>query len=209
VTIPGLGTFFAPSDLYTFYDEKPLISGGNRGTGAPDCIAMAENNEVDDGTVAAFNDQFGLPPVTLTRILVDGTDPGLDEDHSEAFLDIEWGHAVAPNTPIYFYIGDFFDDVARAVADNRCGVITASISEQCVDRPSILAYNSTLAQAVVQGQTVFHAAGDYGANWPCGNAVPRRPIYTDQTVKNCGSPPHARGRQGSHLRAAQRRRAKL
>jgi subtilase family serine protease len=68
---------------------------------------MAENNDVDDGTVAAFNDQFGLPPVTLTRVLVDGTDPGLDADHSEAFLDIEWGHAVAPKTPIYFYIGDF------------------------------------------------------------------------------------------------------
>ncbi len=197
VTIPPVGTAFGPSDLYTFYDEKPLISGGNRGTGNPDCIAMAENNDVDDGTVAAFNDQFGLPPVTLTRVLVDGTDPGLDEDHSEAFLDVEWGHAVAPNTPIYFYIGDFFDDVARAVADNLCGVITASISEQCPDVPSIIGYNSTLVQAVMQGQTVFHAAADYGANFPCGKAVPIPPFYKDQTVSNCGSPPMPEGDKGA------------
>ncbi len=197
VTIPVVGTFFAPSDLYTFYDEKPLISAGNRGTGAPDCIAMAENNDVDDGTVAAFNDQFGLPPVTLTRVLVDGTDPGLDADHSEAFLDVEWGHAVASNTPIYFYIGNFFDDVARAVADNLCGVITASVSEQCADVPSIIGYNSTLVQAVMQGQTVFHAAGDYGANWPCGKAVPSPPFYKDQTVSNCGSPPMPKGDKGA------------
>jgi hypothetical protein len=59
VTIPGVGTFFAPSDLDTFYDAKPLLSGGDRGTGAPDYIAMAENNDVNDNTVAAFNDQFG------------------------------------------------------------------------------------------------------------------------------------------------------
>ena len=197
VTILGVGTFFAPSDLYTFYDEKRLISAGNRGTGAPDCIAMAENNDVNDNTLAAFNDQFGLPPTMLTRVLVDGTDPGLDLDHSEAFLDAEWGHAVAPNTPIYFYIGDFFDDVARAVGDNLCGVITASVSEQCPDVPSIIGYNSTLAQAVVQGQTVFHAAGDYGANFPCGKAVPSPPFYKDQTVSNCGNPPMPKGDKGA------------
>ena len=176
VTIPGLGTAFGPSDLYTFYDEKPLLSGGNRGTGAPDCIAMAENNDVNDNALAAFDDRFGLPPIILTRLLIDGTNPGLNKVHSEAFLDAEWAHAVAPNSPIYFYPGEsFFDDVAQAVADNRCGVITASISDQCADVPSILAYNSTLAQAVVQGQTVFHAAGDFGANWPCGQAVPTEP----------------------------------
>ncbi len=184
VTLAGVGTAFGPPDLYTFYDVKPLISGGNRGTGTPDCIAMAENSDVNDNALAAFDDQFGLPPIILTRVLVNGTNPGLS-GHGEAYLDAEWAHAVAPNTPIYFYLGNFFDDVAQAVADNRCGVITASISIQCTDVPSILAYNSTLLQAVVQGQTVFHAAGDFGANWPCGKAVPTEP-RVDQC--KCGLP---------------------
>jgi subtilase family serine protease len=183
VTIPGVGTAFGPPDLYTFYDENPLISGGNRGTGKPDCIAMAETNDVSDLALAAFDDQFGLPPIALTRVFVDGSHPAVGS--GEPFLDAEWAHAIAPNTPIIFYLGQFFDDVARAVADNRCGVITASVSEQCPDVPSILAYNATLAQAVVQGQTVLHAAGDFGANWPCGKAVPTEP-RVDQS--SCGLP---------------------
>ncbi|MGO9059654.1 MAG: hypothetical protein ACLQU2_20090 [Candidatus Binataceae bacterium] len=126
-------------------------------------------------------DQFSLPPTNLTRVLVDGSNPGLGS--GEPYLDAEWAHTVAPNTPIYFYLGGIFDDLSQAVADNRCGVITSSVSEMCPDVPSILAYNSILAQAVVQGQTVFHAGGDYGANWPCRKVVPSPP-YVDQS--KCG-----------------------
>jgi hypothetical protein len=49
----------------------------------------------------------------------------------------------------------------------------------------------------VQGQTVFHAAGDYGANFPCGKAVPSPPFHRDQTVSNCGSPPMPKGDKGA------------
>ncbi len=183
VTLPGVGTAFGPSDLYTFYDLNPLITAGNRGTASPDCIAMIEGQDANDNALAVFNSQFGLPPTVLTRVLVDGANPGLGA--AEPFLDAEWAHTVAPNTPIVFYLGGIFNDLAQAVADNRCGVVTSSVSLMCPDVPSILAYNSLLAQAVVQVQTVFHAAGDFGANWPCGQVAPTEPPV-DQS--KCGLP---------------------
>src|SRR5262249_52743969 len=37
--VNGQGPNFAPSDLYTFYNETTVLNGGNLGTGAPDCMA--------------------------------------------------------------------------------------------------------------------------------------------------------------------------
>ena len=107
VAIPGVGTAFGPPDLYTFYDEKPLISGGNHGTGTPDCIAMAENYDVNDKTVAVFNDQFGLPPLILTRVLVDGTIPVWMRIIARRFSTSNGPMRSPRIRPIYFYIGDF------------------------------------------------------------------------------------------------------
>ncbi|MGO9604697.1 MAG: protease pro-enzyme activation domain-containing protein [Candidatus Binataceae bacterium] len=172
------GPNFAPSDLYTFYNETPVLNGGNRGTGAPDCVGIPELGDVTTAAFNKFNAQFNLPPVVLKRILVNGTNPGLPCDYEPA-LDVEWVHAVSPNTPIYFYLANFnttstpyLDAITRAVDDNRCGAITSSVQDSCPNVPTIQVYNAEVEQGVVQGQTFFKSAGDYGDNWYCGNPSP-------------------------------------
>ncbi len=198
--VNGQGPNFAPSDLYLFYDETSVLNAGNKGTGAPDCVGLPEQGDVTDSALADFTGQFNLPPVTLKKFLVNGSNPGLPSDNEPA-LDVEWVHAVSPNTPIYFYLADssatstpYLDAITKAVDDNVCGAISSSTEDTCPDVPTINVYNSVLQQAVAQGQTIFHSSGDYGANWTCGNVIPIPPIF-DQS--QCGLSASATGSQPS------------
>jgi len=181
--VSGQGPNFAPADLYKFYDETPVLEAGNQGTVAPDCIALTEDGDVSDKALTDFVTQFNLPPVKMKKILVNGGNPGMPSDNEPA-LDVEWAHAVAPATPIYFYLADpskastpYLDTITRAVDDNVCGTISSSFEDLCPDQATLSTYESVLQQAVVQGQTVFHSSGDYGSNWICGNVIPIPPIY--------------------------------
>jgi len=166
------GTYFAAADLYTFYDENPVIAAGNHGTSAPDCIALPELASVNQNVFAMFTNQFHLPPIDLQIIHVDGAHPGLPTDN-EPYLDVEWTHAVSPNTPIVMYVADSYEDaLQQAVSDNRCGVISSSVEDTCPTVAQIMANDEIAAQGVSQGQTIFHSSGDYGASWECGSPVP-------------------------------------
>ena len=162
----GLG--FSPTDLRNYYDETPLINGGNTGTRAPDCIAVAEVSNLHLSSVNAFDAEFGLPAVSLRQITASRTKPGYNSAELEAALDVEYAHAIAPATPIRLYAGsgtnDLQDAITRAVTDNACGVI--SISYGYCGQPASF-YTETLGQlftqAALQRQTVFISSGDEGA----------------------------------------------
>ena len=163
-------TAFGPQDMWTFYDETGLNNSGITGSGA-DCIAVIENSDVEDSAIALFDATFGLPVANVTRVLADGTDPGIAPGSSaltEAELDVEYAHAAAPGTPISIYIGvgsnALVDALTRAVNDNTCGAISLSF-EFCGAGAAF--YRGTidpiLSQADSQGQAVFVASGDEGA----------------------------------------------
>jgi subtilase family serine protease len=143
-------------------------------------VGLPELGDVTNAELKKFNKQFNLPRIALRRILVNGRNPGLPGDNEPA-LDVEWVHAVAPNTPINVYLADsktpYLDAITRAVDDNQCGAISSSVEDPCPDVAVLGVYNSELEQGVVQGQTFFHSSGDYGANWYCGNVIPVEPIY--------------------------------
>jgi subtilase family serine protease len=191
--IGTLGPNFAPADFYTFYNETPVLNGGNHGTGKPDCVAIPEDGNLSNNALAKFNKQFNLPPVSLRRIAVNGKTPGLAGDNEPA-LDVEWVHALSPNTPIRIYFGtgsstSYLAAITGAVDDNVCGAITSSIEDTCPDVATLNTYNSVLEQAAAQGQTVFKSAGDYGDNWYCGNVIPSSaPIYDQSNCEISGSP---------------------
>jgi len=167
----GLGLAFGPADLWTFYDETPLLDAGTNGD-AGDCIAVAEDTNYYSPSVTLFDSTFSLPVANVTRVLADGTDPGLNGDEIEALLDIEWAHAVAPGAAIEVYIGDpataavdpLLDAIQKAVTDDKCGAI--SISYGYCGTPTTF-YTGSLdpifAQAAAQGQSVFVSSGDDGA----------------------------------------------
>lgn len=167
VTIGDI-THFGPNDLYTFYDQTPSETG----SGA-DCIAVIEDSDFDDPSVAAFDTQFGLPTIDLTRKLAsEGGDP-FNSDETETLLDVEYAHAAAPGVLIFAYIGDnatspdgngLVDAGMEAVSDDTCGAISISFSF-CGGAKKFYSneLNGFLQQAAAQGQSVFVATGDRGA----------------------------------------------
>ena len=68
---------FGPFDIETFYNETPLIAGGNSGTASPDCVALAEDSDYLDSAVSLFATSFSFPSFNITRVLPSGTSPGL------------------------------------------------------------------------------------------------------------------------------------
>jgi trimeric autotransporter adhesin len=165
---------FAPSDMYTFYDETPLLQGKINGSGVG-CIGLIEAGDFDDQDESNFNKAFGLPPAVITRILADGTNPGMNYRSFETIFDINWSHSIAPGAPLNVYLGSIkaadgdptlasLDALRQAVADNSCGVLSISI-ESCGYPNSFFTefVDPLYAQAAAQGQTVFVAIGDQGA----------------------------------------------
>lgn len=163
-----------PQDFWLYYDQiSPIATGNNGGTGAGDCIGLLEDDGIRPVEIDTFDAQFGLPAANLTMV---PTDPSLPIQYSdtaqECELDVEWAHAVAPNTPIVLYLvtnpsQGAFDALNLAVTQNTCGTISSSI-HTCANEAEIKAYFAIESQAVVQGQTLFHASGDFGSFFACG-----------------------------------------
>ncbi|MBV8140213.1 MAG: S8/S53 family peptidase, partial [Deltaproteobacteria bacterium] len=164
-------TAVAPSDFYTFYDETPLQSAGVTGTG---CIAIVGDSDFNPGPIQAFNTQFGLPDNSgsITKVLADGSSPGITMDEIETLLDLEWSHAVAPGAATKYFLGNegtatnggIVDALNAAVLDGSCAVISVSFGLCGVPGGF---YTSTVAdivtQAQSQGQAIVVSAGDQGA----------------------------------------------
>jgi subtilase family serine protease len=205
--------YFGPGDLYTFYDETPVLNGGNLGTGGTaasgDCIALPENASINTVTLTNFVNQFpglpsplpspgALPPIVYTAVnpplpgASPTATPGLPSDN-EPYLDIEWAHAVSPNTPIrvYYVNGNYLNAMQYAVLQNQCGVISSSVEGACDPVTTILALDDVEAQAALQGQTIFKSSGDYGSNWKCGSPIPAQLTQSspDQEAYNQSSCP--------------------
>ncbi len=169
-------TGFAPSDLYTFYDETPLLNKNINGTGTG-CIGVIEISDYSPTGMTNFDNAFSLPAANITDIVAsDSTNPGLTDSRAgETMLDIEYSHAMAPDAPIHVYIsnpatfgGDVIegtvDALNTAVNDNSCSALSISI-ESCGFPPTYYtgALHTTYMQAATQGQTVIIAEGDQGA----------------------------------------------
>jgi len=165
---------FAPNDLQIYYDELPVFNAGY--TGGGDCIAIVGDSNYLGSAVTLFNTTFGAPPATITTIIVT-TDPGINGDEIETLLDLEWSHAAAPGAPIYYYLGSENDSVStyggigdalsKAVNDNLCSTISVSFGYCYVNSSQYAqlaaAFATVLAQAKLQGQSVFVSTGDDGA----------------------------------------------
>jgi Pro-kumamolisin, activation domain len=163
-----------PQDFWYYYDQtSPIAAGNNGGTGAGDCIGLLEDDGILPVEIDTFDAQFGLPAANLTMVPTDDSLPiPYSDTAQECELDVEWAHAVAPNTPIVLYVvtnsgQGAFDALSLAVTRNTCGTISSSI-HTCANEAEIKAYFTLEAQAVVQGQTLFHASGDFGSFFACG-----------------------------------------
>src|SRR5208282_4275833 len=196
------GPAFGPADIYTFYDETPLLNGGTDGSN-PGCIAVVEDSNIDMPAADAFNTQFGLPALSAANfniVLVDKTDPGQTPDEDETMVDVNYSHTVAPGSSIRIYLGDpntsssaILDAIHAAVREKNspCSAISISFGFCGGSKGFYETQNGLFEQAAAQGQSVFVATGDAGAaglqfNKKMGACVPA----TTRNVNELGASPH-------------------
>jgi trimeric autotransporter adhesin len=172
------GTVFgvSPADLNVIYGIPPAnpvapatTTQGNGGKNVN--IGIIGDSDINVSYVNNYRTTFGLganPPV----VVVDGNDPGANDDAYIAYKQIELVSAVAPNATIYYYTSattdydsGLFFALLRAVADNQVQVLLNGFQscEAAIGSGAMQLVDDAAEQAAAQGITFVAASGNTGA----------------------------------------------
>lgn len=163
-----------PYDFAAIYNLLPLWNAGTSGQGQT--IAIVGQSNINPQDPASFRSMFGLTtngfPANNVNTILNGPDPGIQRDESEADIDVQWSGAVAPNATIDFVVSqstestDGIDLSAVYIVENNLAPVMSESYGFCELGLGVSGnqFFSTLwQQAAAQGITVFVAAGDDGA----------------------------------------------
>jgi hypothetical protein len=159
----------SPADLAVIYGVPAATAQGNGGQNVN--VGILGDSDINVSYVNNYRTTFGLgtnPPV----VVVDGNDPGSNDDAYIAYKQIELVSAVAPNATIYYYnsattdydSGIFFA-LLRALADNQVQVLLNGFQscETAIGAGAMQLVNDAAEQAAAQGITFVAASGNTGA----------------------------------------------
>lgn len=164
-TYYGLG----PTDFATIYDVLPLWKAGIDGTGQTIAIVGETNINVSD--VNSFRSLFGLT-ANAPQIILNGPDPGIVGDETEALLDVSWSGAVAKNATVDLVVSASTDTAAGVdlsalyIVDNDLAPVMSDSYGACeatLGSAGNAFYNALWQQAAAEGITVIVSAGDSGS----------------------------------------------
>ena len=168
----GTGTncyVVGPYDFATIYNVNPLWNAGIDGTGQT--IGIVSDSNITASDINTFRSLFGLPS-NPPNIILDGSDPGLTSDETEAVLDAEWAGAVAKGATIDLVVAPSTnttfggDTAAEYIVDNNLAAILSYSYGTCelgLGTSGNAFYQSLWSQAATQGITVIIATGDSGS----------------------------------------------
>ena len=119
---------------------------------------------------------FGLVangfPANNVNIILNGPDPGIQADESEADIDTQWSGAVAPNATIDFVVSqstestDGIDLSAVYIVENNLAPVMSESYGFCelgLGASGNQFFSNLWQQAAAQGITVFISSGDSGS----------------------------------------------
>ena len=157
----------SPSDIKTAYNLSSVPQ-----TGAGQTLALFELDGYTASDITVYETKFGLPNVPLQNILVDGYSGAAGGGANEVTLDIELQAALAPGaTKILVYEGPnsdtgVVDTYTKIAADNAAKQISTSwgLAENSNSASVRNSENAAFQQMAAQGQSIYAAAGDSGAN---------------------------------------------
>lgn len=166
-------TGLSPAQVRHAYGFDQVAFGGTAGTGAGATIAIVD--AYDDPSIQtdlhAFDQQFGLPDPTFTKVNQSGgtTMPAANTGWAgEISLDVEWAHAVAPAANILLVeaasssLSNLFTAVDYAA--RQPGVAAVSMSWGGGEFSGESSYDSNFVTPAGHSGVVFLASsGDYGA----------------------------------------------
>lgn len=160
---------FTPTNINDAYN---ITGSGLNGSGQT--LAVFELDGYTASDVVAYENQFGLPQVTLHNVIVDGASyspTNGDMGAAEVTLDIELQQAIAPEAhEIEVYEGPntdtgVVDTYEKIAEDDTATSISSSWAGVEVEQGSsyLNSENTIFAQMATQGQTIYAASGDNGA----------------------------------------------
>ena len=100
---------WAPPILPPFITCRRSGTTGTDGTGVT--IAVVGETNINPQDVADFRSMFGLP-ANPPKIILNGLDPGIASDETEADLDVEWSGAVAKGATIDLVVSETTESTA-------------------------------------------------------------------------------------------------
>ncbi len=174
-TTTGSFLYLGPADAATIYDlpnhalNSVFTGAALDGTGTTIAIASASN--IDPAQVANYRALFGLATNQPTVVLDGVTDPGINTDAVQSYLDTEVVGGMAPAARVLLYTAaDTNVDsglnlaLVRAVDDNLADVLVVGheACESALGTGGNAFYNALWEQAASQGISVVVASGDSG-----------------------------------------------
>jgi len=171
--------FVDPADAATIYDTPNATLNANYsgttydGTGINIGVIGDSNINVSDVTNyrMAFLGETAAN-ANVPTVVVDGDNPGINGDETEALLDTELAGGIAPKAKVYLYTSSdtdltagIFDAMGRAVDDNLVSILNISFGgceahQGTAGNAFIL---EMYEQAAAQGISVTVSAGDSGS----------------------------------------------
>ena len=200
----GYNFVLAPQDFYVQYDLNKLYSAGINGTGQT--IAVVNDSNINVALANQFRTLFSLP-ANPPQVIIDGNDPGVDGinnpdgpnyDSVEAYLDVEWSGAVAPNANVDLVVAADTEMEAglvlaaeHAIYGNVAPIISLSFGacESSLGTAENAFLNSLWEQAAAQGITVLVSSGDNGSAG-CDNDNSQEYAVNGQAVSGFASTPY-------------------
>ncbi len=193
----------SPGDYAVQYDLNPLYSAGTNGTGQT--IAIVNESNINIYLVDQFRSLFKLP-ANPPQIIIDGNDPGIDGINNpdgpngasvEAYLDVEWAGAVAPDATVDLVIGadtalssGLILALQHAINGNVAPVVSLSFGGCEKNQGSFNQFiNALYEQAAAQGITVLVSTGDNGSA-SCDNDNTQYFAIGGQAVNGLASTPY-------------------
>ncbi len=194
-----------PADAATIYDTpNSNLNTSYKGTtydGTGVTVGVVGDSNVELSPVTNYRTAFlGETPgnVNLPTVIVDGTDPGINGDELESWLDLEVLGGIAPKAKINYYTSDdsdlsagLFNAVIRAVNDNTVSVLSISFGEceALAGTETTDLIGELYQQAAAQGITVTVSSGDAGAA-QCDNDNVETAAIHGLAVNGLGSSPN-------------------
>ncbi len=165
----GPGGALTPSDIKTAYNLTGVPQNGSGQT-----LAVFELDGYTASDITAYENAYGLPNVPLQNVLVDGFNglPTSGNGPAEVTLDIELQIALAPGaSKVIVYEGPNSDvslvNLYNKIAtDNLAKQISTSwgLAENSNSASVRNSENAAFQQMAAQGQSIYAASGDSGAN---------------------------------------------
>ncbi len=163
----GPGGALSPGDIKAAYNLSGVSQNGSGQT-----LGLFELDGYTPSDISAYETQFGLPNVPLQNVAVDGGVSAPGSGAAEVTLDIELMTALAPGaSKILVYEAPnsdagVVDTYNKIATDNLAKEVSTSWGEaENSDSASTRnSENTAFQQMAAQGQSIYAAAGDSGAD---------------------------------------------